>query len=71
MPRIVRDSDLADVRGVDVPATSGDTIGPLIKAYDFKHFSIGLPVADRDRSCTPLFRYVAGDARSVGPDQHG
>ena len=39
----------------------------MIEAYDCKHFSIGLPVADEDQSLTALFRHVASTLAQSDP----
>jgi hypothetical protein len=44
-----------------------DSIGPVIEAYDCKHFSIGLPEANDDQSLAALFRHVASTLAQVDP----
>lgn len=44
-----------------------DSIGPVIEAYDCKHFSIGLPEADEDQSLSALFHHVANTLAQTEP----
>lgn len=44
-----------------------DSIGPVIEAYDCKHFSIGLPEANKDQSLTALFHHVASTLARADP----
>lgn len=53
--------------GRRAPHMGRDSIGPVIEAYDCKHFSIGLPVADEDQSLAALFRHVAGALAQAEP----